>query len=456
MNKNILCLECDKNICDKQYAYCATCINQNINHEMCKNIMMFNVNTDNTNICICGSTATITCVLQSCKKCCNIKNCKLHTKIMPKFIYNVCSLCGSNNKILNYYCLDDNLISYCSTCYNKNKESLNLLIFNNATNSQQKKLLIPISENNKEKTQRIKILKINKEKQIIKKKNKENKKNMFLIMNSIDDDIMTNDKLKEYIPVINNDLMEMLIDYVNYVCGTCNSLCELEDIYYCKYCEIYKCIDCMLYECTICDNNNCIYPQNFCKNTLFKCIDCGYKIINDFNKKNNDEKITSKAMISNNIDIVDFENKHCDKIFCCEICNEDINLTHNKISKCNTCKDFFCKNCGVFTYKSNNFFNNDENIIMFTCKNCSIINDKIITNNNDDIIIIKPRAFTKLEKDILAKDEYEECAICYTNKKIFACIPCGHLCLCYKCKNNIEPKCPICNEETDSIVKIFA
>ena len=99
----------------------------------------------------------------------------------------------------------------------------------------------------------------------------------------------------------------------------------------------------------------------------------------------------------------------------------------------------------------------DDNNIYFTCNNCL---DDVDKNNkktkNDEDIIIKPRAFTKLEKDTLAKDEHEECSICYTNKKVFACIPCGHLCLCYKCKNCIENKCPICNEETDNIVKIYS
>jgi hypothetical protein len=54
-----------------------------------------------------------------------------------------------------------------------------------------------------------------------------------------------------------------------------------------------------------------------------------------------------------------------------------------------------------------------------------------------------------------ATDKLNECNICYTNKKNYACIPCGHLCMCKVCASKITEKCPICNIKITHITKIF-
>ena len=41
------------------------------------------------------------------------------------------------------------------------------------------------------------------------------------------------------------------------------------------------------------------------------------------------------------------------------------------------------------------------------------------------------------------------------NKKKYACIPCGHLCMCGNCANQISNKCPICKNKFIDIIKIF-
>ena len=56
----------------------------------------------------------------------------------------------------------------------------------------------------------------------------------------------------------------------------------------------------------------------------------------------------------------------------------------------------------------------------------------------------------------LASDKINECNICYINKKNYACIPCGHLCLCKVCASKITEKCPICNVKITHITKIFS
>jgi len=470
MEQHNICQYCNENICKNQNPYCETCVNSNVTDEMCEKMMMFQVDPDKTSVCICGTSAAKSCVLQSCKKCCNASNCQLHTKKNVKFTLGICSLCGEHENKLNiYYIKDKNLVSYCTKCYDKNKSTINLLIFINTKSKDRKIFKIPVNEKSQEKTQRIKILKINEEKQK-EKKNAENviqkeleklKKNFNLVMDLLDDGILSNEHLKECVSLIDDELFDLLIEVeVDTVCKSCDNLCDLMDICYCKYCESYKCYDCISYRCTICEDEKCAYPTNLCKKTTFKCIECANKFVNEFNKTIGDKKITSQLLTLNNVDIVDFSDKDCDKIFNCGICKEDVNLTYKKISQCDTCNNFYCKKCGTFTME--NIFVDPEDKIIFTCKTCSDnkeINNKNKKNkkvkDNNDVIIIKPRAFTKLETDTLAQNENEECAVCYTNKKMYACIPCGHLCLCYKCKSNIDNKCPLCNEKTENIVKIF-
>lgn len=70
----------------------------------------------------------------------------------------------------------------------------------------------------------------------------------------------------------------------------------------------------------------------------------------------------------------------------------------------------------------------------------------------DDKII-----FTRTDSPIEpATDKINECNICYINKKNYACIPCGHLCLCKVCASKITEKCPMCNIKITHITKIFS
>ena len=52
------------------------------------------------------------------------------------------------------------------------------------------------------------------------------------------------------------------------------------------------------------------------------------------------------------------------------------------------------------------------------------------------------------EKGIYNVNEDELCIICYKNKKTYAFIPCGHLCICNECVDKYEDdKCIICRKE---------
>ena len=49
----------------------------------------------------------------------------------------------------------------------------------------------------------------------------------------------------------------------------------------------------------------------------------------------------------------------------------------------------------------------------------------------------------------------KECVVCMDKAGDYACVPCGHLCLCDDCKDNVDRKCPVCRKRCDCIIKIF-
>jgi len=78
-----------------------------------------------------------------------------------------------------------------------------------------------------------------------------------------------------------------------------------------------------------------------------------------------------------------------------------------------------------------------------------------------------PRAETsELRKSKVKKAsvDYKACSICRENEKTYACIPCGHMCLCAICVEDFSKKgvkgqnitrCPICRLEVDNFSRIY-
>jgi len=73
---------------------------------------------------------------------------------------------------------------------------------------------------------------------------------------------------------------------------------------------------------------------------------------------------------------------------------------------------------------------------------------------------------TKPGKPVVKKTDDEEklCSICRENEKTHACIPCGHLCLCAMCAEDLskrgvkgqnKTRCPICRVEADNFSMIY-
>ncbi len=57
--------------------------------------------------------------------------------------------------------------------------------------------------------------------------------------------------------------------------------------------------------------------------------------------------------------------------------------------------------------------------------------------------------------DSMSIPEGNACIICLNGKREYACIPCGHKCMCDKCKSNDLHTCPICRRDITMICRIF-
>jgi len=75
-------------------------------------------------------------------------------------------------------------------------------------------------------------------------------------------------------------------------------------------------------------------------------------------------------------------------------------------------------------------------------------------------------AANKCRKPSVTKTDEEEkaCSVCQENEKTHACIPCGHMCLCALCaeelskrslKDDKNRRCPICRVEVDNFSRIY-
>jgi len=49
------------------------------------------------------------------------------------------------------------------------------------------------------------------------------------------------------------------------------------------------------------------------------------------------------------------------------------------------------------------------------------------------------------------------CIICISEKALYVFVPCGHLCACENCSNNlIHKRCPMCNLSYDNCIKTIS
>eukprot|EP01084_Bolivina_argentea_P060825 111127_1 len=59
------------------------------------------------------------------------------------------------------------------------------------------------------------------------------------------------------------------------------------------------------------------------------------------------------------------------------------------------------------------------------------------------------------QQSILVEKKEAKCIVCYEEIPTYVCIPCGHLNVCGNCKDKLTGTCPICQNEYESVIKVF-
>lgn len=448
----------------KNIYFCGSCYNSNkklIDNITPKNYM-FEVNGDE---CICGSVAPSTCIFKSCRNCCPSKYCARHNKdIIVSGLHNcfICNKMSNINLMNNFYMKSaDKIVNYCKKCYKNNRILINNLIYKNATEKDINKFKVKIIETEEEK--------------LAAKKEKENeekgKKEFEEFKNNISkykDKILTDKILKQIEKNENFCLNNLILLKPKYKCPICNLIVDF-DLARCVECKRFICnVNCSEEKIEKCPNKNCFDCKNSsCENSnsVYYCKDCFVDNNKEFYQKYKNKIVTNEILELENIDLSEFSHSNYNLKFRCQLCDDVLNLCNDFISQCDRCDKNVCIECGIFNYVTcglpfcedcdNNCCRNGEKY--FFCDECANEMDSYddisdTDDENNDNKKSKPRCSSPVE---LANEKTEECDICYINKKKYACIPCGHLCMCGDCANKVDTKCPLCNVEFTSITKIY-
>ena len=205
------------------------------------------------------------------------------------------------------------------------------------------------------------------------------------------------------------------------------------------------------------------------------CTSCYIDYNLNYYNNYKDNVITSEILNENKDNLDFYELESYELQYNCPNCLITTNL--NSTNMCDNCEDYICNDC------SNTIINNEEclnNNCRFCregrcrysyneciCNNCyndydcdNIIYDNSEDDNSEDdnsedesnTINLKIRCTSPCNE---ASNTENECNICYTYEKKYACIPCGHRCMCGNCANKINDNCPICKEKIKDIIKIY-
>jgi len=86
------------------------------------------------------------------------------------------------------------------------------------------------------------------------------------------------------------------------------------------------------------------------------------------------------------------------------------------------------------------------------------IKEKDIETHLENVLLSKQNSVSsKIKITLVKKDEEESslCVICMENEKKLLLIPCGHYCLCEKCKEKIL-QCPICRKDIQQVHIVYS
>jgi len=79
---------------------------------------------------------------------------------------------------------------------------------------------------------------------------------------------------------------------------------------------------------------------------------------------------------------------------------------------------------------------------------------KAATGNQGEAKTVKQITSTADQDQSTSTAPSNPCAVCFTEEKRLACIPCGHLATCVPCGHSLR-SCPICRKEIEAFVRIY-
>ena len=383
--------------------------------------------------CSCNKNGSNNCILNYCKKCCNIKNCNHNTKNKNLLTNeNICSICDddtenyledTNDNIFKHFfhsILNKN-IYYCNNCDKKISDRFEKIFVNdfNLFLTKYKNTIIT-----KEIFNNI----------------KEHKKFSYTKFKK------SNIKIECFkcLKIINCKKINKCLDCNDILCNKCVKKTEMK----CWKRECYECIS------NTCEYN---YNLNYCENCY---VDYNKKFYDEYKNILITNEILKNLRYKINLRTMNFNYK---MNFYCSECENITEFNFHNLSNCENCLDgkYYCNNCIKITEGYSDF---DTTYHCIDCYNYFKIDEySYYSDDHDDEEsyysyneelkeLNNKRAISPFE---ITDDIETRCDVCLTNKKNYACVPCGHLCLCGTCSKNINKKCPICNNEIDNIIIIF-
>lgn len=421
--------------------------------------------------CGCGNACSDYCIIKCCVHCCVAKLCPKHTK--EKSDNNLCNICGNHNEILNNYLFlkDKTLVRYCSDCYDRHTDLLNYLILTFTEEEQYDKFIIKYKDSDKA------VQRYNEEveiynKMILEKEEAEREKEKQLrrckkmqqfleqYKNRVITEAILNNEIKTHKYYKYCDLNEYYYVDFRYKCPECNDITFFHDTNECKDCDKKLCLACNKMKTIYC-SPNCNYCRtDCCRDTDYEsyCKDCYIDDNLEFYNKYKDTIITSE-ILQPDIDKLDMTLlEEYNLKYKCSSCLIVKDLKTNIIRCCDECNEYVCYDCsstldyGCLTYNcrlcNEGICNNTSSEIV--CNNC--YNENYSDDSSDDSI---KQIIRCTSPSIPVVEGEAECNICYINVKKYACVPCGHMCMCGECSNKILDKCPICKDKIKDIIKIY-
>ena len=435
---------------------------------------MFSVDTVKN--CECRNTCSNDCILKCCVNCCIAKLCPKHTKQKSDNI--LCNICGNQNELMNNYILlkDKKLVHYCIDCYDTHTDLLNYLILSFTEEEQYDKFVIKYKDSEKAITRyNIDVEKYNES--IIKAAKNEKERKRQLKIDKIVDDFLEqykNTVITE--DILNNEIKTHKyydhFDIINsfdhkYECPFCNEVVIFEETSICEWCDRISCDNCEMIKDIDCSNRSCSYCRSGnCHNNQIEryCHDCYVDDNLDFYNKYKDTIITSTILQREIQSLKLDELDNYDLKYKCPNCLITTDFKTDLIRCCDRCDKYICHNCSIVKNNGCAYYN---------CRFCragtchyatfDIICNNCYGDNNGDEDEEQSESDNEPINQIirctspcnLATEADAECNICYINEKKYACIPCGHMCMCGECANRILDKCPICKDNITDIIKIY-